>query len=62
MRSFNMPGPTQARTMAQAKNKMLPWLAKTNEFFATNWATYQKFVTESNLSPFEEVKTFTLEE
>lgn len=62
MRSFNIPGPTQARTMAQAKNKMLPWLAKTNEFFETNWATYQKFVTESNLSPFEEVKTFTLEE
>ncbi len=59
--AFNKPGPTQARTMTQAKNKLLPWLSKTNEFFKNDWPTYQKFVNESDLSPFEEIKSFDLE-
>lgn len=59
--SFNNPGPTQARTMTQAKNKLLPWLAKTNEFFKNDWPAYKIHVDESNLSPFEEIKSFNLE-
>jgi len=59
--SFNNPGSTQARTMAQAKNKLLPWLSKTNEFFKNDWPAYQKLVNESDLSPFEEIKSFDLE-
>ncbi len=59
--SFNNPGPTQARVMTQAKNKLLPWLSKTNEFFKTDWPAYQKLVNESDLSPFEEIKSFDLE-
>ena len=62
MRSFNLPGPTQARTMTQARNKMLPWLAKTNEFFAKQWPQFQTLVEESKLSPFEKVKSFTLDD
>lgn len=58
--SFNLPGPTQARTMTHAKNKLLPWLAKTNEFYEKQWKEYQKFVEEAKLSPFEEVKSFQL--
>lgn len=60
--SFNQPGPTQTRTMTHAKNKLLPWLAKTNEFYDKTWKDYQKFVDASKLSPFEEVKSFTLDE
>lgn len=59
--AFNNPGPTQARTMTQAKNKLLPWLSKTNEFFKNEWPTFEKLVQESNLSPFEEIKSFELE-
>lgn len=59
--SFNKPGPTQARTMAQAKNKLLPWIAKTNQFYDKQWKQYRKFVTDTQLSPFEETKKFNLE-
>ncbi len=59
--SFNKPGPTQARTMAQAKNKILPWLAKTNEFYKNDWLKFENFVNESDLSPFEKIKSFELE-
>lgn len=60
--AFNQPGPTQTRTMTHAKNKLLPWLAKTNEFYDKTWKDYQKFVEESKLNPFEEVKSFALDE
>ncbi len=59
--SFSKPGPTQARTATQAKNKLLPWLSKTNAFFENQWPNFQKFVSESDLSPFEEIKSFTIE-
>ncbi len=59
--SFNKPGATQARTMAHAKNKLLPWLAKTNEFFKNDWPSYQQQVNEADLSLFEETKSFDLE-
>ena len=59
--SFNNPGPTQVRTMTQAKNKLLPWLDKTNAFFKNDWPAYKIHVDESNLSPFEEIKSFNLE-
>lgn len=62
LRSFAKPGPTQARTASQAKNKLLPWLAKTNAFYKNNWPMYQEFVNESDLSPFEEIKSFSLDE
>lgn len=60
--SFNKPGPTQARTATQAKNKLLPWLAKTNDFYKNQWSVYQQFVQNSDLSPFEEIKSFSLDE
>ncbi|MCF6351627.1 MAG: hypothetical protein L3J06_01315 [Cyclobacteriaceae bacterium] len=59
--SFSNVGPTQTRTMVHAKNKLLPWLSKTNEFFKSEWPSYQKLVDEANLSPFEEIKEFELE-
>lgn len=60
--AFSKPGPTQARTATQAKNKLLPWLAKTNEFFKNEWPNYKKLVDKSDLSPFEEIKSFKLDE
>ncbi|MCB0495363.1 MAG: hypothetical protein KDC79_04465 [Cyclobacteriaceae bacterium] len=60
LNGFSNPGPTQTRTMTHAENKLLPWLAKTNEFYEKQWTAYQKFVEEAKLSPFEEVKSFQL--
>lgn len=60
--SFNQPGPTQVRAMTHAKNKLLPWLAKTNEFYTKTWQDYKKFVDEAKLSPFEETKSFSIDD
>lgn len=58
--SLAKPGPTEERLRKQGQEKLNPWLEKLNKFYSEEWSNYQKQVEETNLSPFKEIKSFSI--
>lgn len=53
---------TEKQLVAQAKEELEKALAKTNDFFNTEWKTYRETVEKLEKSPFKETKVFKLDE
>ena len=52
---------TETTLLEQAENKLSEAIKKTNSFFETEWVSYRNNIEKITLSPFKEVKSFSLD-
>ncbi|MEW7291456.1 WD40/YVTN/BNR-like repeat-containing protein [Aquimarina sp. 2304DJ70-9] len=52
---------TENTLIKHAKDDLNDALNKTNEFFDTHWKSYREAIEKSNISPFKQTKSFSLE-
>ena len=59
--SLQTPGATEARLLKQGQDKLNPWLDKVNKFYKEDWPRFEKQAESTDLSPFKETSSFSLD-